>query len=115
MAREIRILRLGREEAARLERLCSSTDPELERDAVIFDRGITFSHDRTGCIQVISSANPGKQPCWTQAVLFQQGVADEYLELACTPPGDTVLGEYCMHLKDMEYMIDVVLDNDEEF
>ena len=114
MAREIRILRLGREEAARLERLCSSVDPDLDSDEVIFDRDVSFGEDRTACIQVISSNDPGKQPCWTQAVLFQHGVAGEYLELACTPPGDTVLGEYSVYLKDMEYTIDVVLDNNEE-
>ena len=114
MTREIRILRLGRDEAARLERLCAAPDPDLARDQIVFDRDVPFSEDRTACIQVISSSDPGKKACWTQAVLFQHGVADEFLELACTPPGDTVLGEYCMYLKDDEYTIDVVLDNNEE-
>ena len=114
MAREIRILRLTTDEVARLERLCSAPDPDVEQDAIVFDRSVSFSSDCVGYVQVISSVQPEKHPCWTQAVLFQQGVADELLELACTPPGDVVLGEYNMYLGKREYTIDVVIDKNEE-
>ena len=114
MTRETQILRLTADEVARLERLCTAPDPDVENNAVVFDRSVSFSSNCVGYVQVISSAHPGKKPCWTQAVLFQQGVSDELLELVCTPPGDTVLGEYNMHLGDREYTIDVVLDKNEE-
>ena len=114
MTREIRILRLTADEVARLERLCATPDPDVENDVVVFDRSVSFSSNCVGYVQVISSVNSEKKPCWTQAVLFQQGVSDELLELACTPPGDTVLGEYNMYLGDREYTIDVVIDKNEE-
>lgn len=114
MARETRILRISRPDVERLERLCTSPDPSLERDSIVFDRSVPFGDDRTAYIQVISSKEPTEQPCWTQAVLFQRGVTDEYLELACTPPGTAVLGEYCMHLVHTDYVIDVVLDRNED-
>ena len=114
MARETRILRISRPDVERLERLCTSPDPSLERDSIVFDRSVPFGDDRTAYIQVISSKEPTEQPCWTQAVLFQRGVADEYLELACTPPGTAVLGEYCMRLVHTDYVIDVVLDRNED-
>lgn len=114
MTREIRILRLTTDEVARLERLCATPDPDVENDAVIFDRGVSFGSNCVGYVQVISSAHPEKKPCWTQAVLFQQAMG-ELLELACTPPGDAVLGEYNMQLGDREYTIDVVIDKNEEF
>ena len=115
MARETQILRLTVDEVARLERLCTTPDPDVANDAVVFDRSVSFSSDCVGYVQVISSARPDKKPCWTQAVLFQQGVSDELLELVCTPPGDTVLGEYNMRIGNREYTIDVVLDRNEEF
>ena len=114
MAREIRIIRLSPMEVARLERLCSYPDPDIKSDAIIFDHSVSFNEDRVAYIQVISGLHPEKQPCWTQAVLFQDGIADELLELACTPPGDTILGEYNMYIGDAEYTVDVVIDKNEE-
>lgn len=114
MAREIRILRLSRSDVARLERLCSQPDADLARDSIVCDYCVPFSEERTAYVQIISSDDPNKQPCWTQAVLFQQGIEDELFELACTPPGEAILGEYCMYLKDSEYTIDVVMDNEDE-
>ena len=114
MTRNIRIIQLCPAETNRLERLCSRPDPDLESDAVIFSRGVEFDEDRIAYVQVISDRNPQKKPCCTQAVLFQRGVTDELIELACTPPGTTVLGEYNMRLGDSEYMIDVIVDKNEE-
>lgn len=114
MEREIRILKISRLDSGRMARLCDLPDPTLERDTIVFDCKVPFDNERIAYVQVISSKDPAKEPCWTQAVLLQQSAANAHLELACTAPGNAFLGEYRLHSNHKDYVIDVILDNHEE-
>ncbi len=115
MARNVRIIQIEPTDVSRLERLCTLPDPELTPDSIIFERSTDFDEDRTISVQVISSKKPAKEPCWTQAVLFQKGIANELIELACTPPGSAAMGEYRMQVGGDEYTVDVVVDKNVDF
>ena len=53
-----------------MERFCNEPPMDCGRGEAIFDEEIVFSNGWRMIIQVISSENPDKEPCWTQGVVF---------------------------------------------
>lgn len=87
------ILKVKREQAEQLERLCKEPDADSARDESLFDEEVKFNNGATMAIQVIASTEPDKESAWTQGILFDK----DGFELGCTDVGESFLGEYKIH------------------
>lgn len=89
-----------------LEAFCLTPPCDCGRGEVLFDQEMVFSNGIRMAIQVIASEEPNEESCWTQGVLFDQ-IGNE---LGCTNVGETFLGEYCIPFEKVDYVVNVVLD-----
>ena len=87
-------------------------DPELPSDEAIFDQGLVISPGAgfSMMVQVITPNDPESEPCWSQAVLFDQ----DGRELACTEPSESLKGEWVIGYDCHEYHLVVVSRGQEE-
>ena len=96
-------MQLTQEEAERYRQLCSSPDASVGRGEVIFDREHKFTNGLRMAIQVIGSAEPEDEPCWTQGVLYDIDGS----ELGCTDVGESLLGDFTVEHNGTEYTVTV--------
>lgn len=88
-------------ESEKLERLCEVCSSDLEKDSAIFDEEVVFENGNRMSIQVISTTQPAKEPCWVQGVLL----SPEGHELGSTDVGESFLGEYCVSSDGDDYKV----------
>jgi hypothetical protein len=84
------VMTVDRPLADQLERWCDKPQAKYDRGAVIFDKEVYFLDRHFMVVQVITSNEPDKEPCWTQGILFNE----QGRECGFTEPGEEFLGEY---------------------
>ena len=98
-----KILTLGAEKAADLEKLCQYPSDDIRKDEKVFDEEVVFEDGCRVAAMVCASLNPREEECWTQAVLFSSNGE----ELACTEVGESILGEFYLFYGEDEYCLEV--------
>lgn len=114
MGRQIKIAKVPPLEVSRLQRLCSQPDSSLAPNSLMYSVEVLFDDGRLGCVQVTAPADPAVDPCISCAAIFEDVKHAGLLELACTSPGNVLLGEYRVSSGGVEYVIDVIKDKDDE-
>lgn len=95
------------EEADSYTKACSEAAGAEPKDKAIFDREVTFPNGLRIAIQVVTTENPEKEPCWTQAVAFDQ-VGNE---VGLTDVNDVFLGDYSIEIDGEKYTVIVAGPN----
>ena len=114
MGRQIKIAKVPLLEVSRLQRLCSQPDSALAPNSLVYNVEVLFDDGRLGCVQVTASNDPATTPCISCAAIFEDVEGAGLLELACTRPGNALLGEYSVNCGGAQYVIDVIKDRNDE-
>lgn len=104
------ILKVNEYLALGLQKCCDEICTDVPKDGIEFDEEVEFDNGYRMVIQVCGPGNPTEETCWTQGVLFS---ADGN-ELGHTDCGESFLGEYCINHDNVDYITDVVIDDEEE-
>ena len=104
--KQTREMKVTVHEAEEMERMLREPDESNARDELVFDREVTFDNGYRIAVQVIASAQPAKESCWSQGVLFTK---DGY-EVSFTDVGESFLGEHKVFDGDEEYAAIVTTD-----
>lgn len=89
------------DKAEEVEKLLKEPSSDVEKDKVVFEVSHTFNNGYQMCIQLVSDLMPSKNPCWTQAILYD----NEGNELTQSEVEDQFFGNWNIEFEDEYYSI----------
>lgn len=91
-------------QVAEVQRVCDEPPgSDCEQATPIFTWTAKFPNGLQADVKVVSDSEPEEQPCWCEAVLFNE----KGYELVCTEPSDTPWDEWSFMYEGDEYVVNV--------
>lgn len=76
---------------------------DCEQAAPVFVWTAKFPNGFEADVKVVSASNPEEEPCWCEAVLFD----DKGVEIMCSEPSDEPWDEWSFEHAGIEYVVNV--------